>query len=61
MKVCELCGVEIDTKDGENRCRKCDGKHSRKGAKRQRHEIDSVMRDLGMTKVRGTLGGTYWE
>lgn len=24
MKVCESCGEEIDTKDGENRCGNCD-------------------------------------
>jgi len=26
-----------------------------------RRERDSVLRDTGMTKVRGNLGGTYWE
>lgn len=26
-----------------------------------RRERDSVMRSLGMIKVRGNLGGTYWE
>jgi hypothetical protein len=26
-----------------------------------RRERDQVMRDLGLKKVRGMLGGTYWE
>ena len=26
-----------------------------------RRERDQVHRDLGLTKVRGNLGGTYWE
>ncbi|MGD0768111.1 MAG: hypothetical protein ABSB42_07950 [Tepidisphaeraceae bacterium] len=27
----------------------------------RRRERDQVLRDLGLTKVRGALGGTYWE
>ena len=26
-----------------------------------RRERDQAMRDIGMRKVRGNLGGTYWE
>ena len=26
-----------------------------------RRERDQVMRDMGLVKVRGNLGGTYWE
>jgi hypothetical protein len=26
-----------------------------------RRDRDQVMRDMGMVKVRGALGGTYWE
>jgi hypothetical protein len=26
-----------------------------------RRDRDQAMRDIGMTKVRGNLGGTYWE
>ena len=64
MKVCELCGEEIATPDGENRCRACDeneSKAKRAAANRRRRELDQVMRDLGLVKVRGALGGTYWE
>jgi hypothetical protein len=28
---------------------------------RSRRERDGAMRDLGLIKVRGNLGGTYWE
>lgn len=37
--------------------------HAEKAEKRNqaRRDRDQVMRDLGMTKVRGNLGGTYWE
>lgn len=27
----------------------------------RRQSRDQAMRDLGLTKVRGNLGGTYWE
>lgn len=61
MKVCEKCGVEIFTKDGDNRCRDCDeGRHKAK-AKANRQARDEVMRSLGLKKVKGALGGTYWE
>ena len=28
---------------------------------RNRREKDSFMKSMGLTKVRGNLGGTYWE
>lgn len=28
---------------------------------RARRERDQAMRDLGLTRVRGSLGGVYWE
>lgn len=62
MKVCEVCGTEIDTRDGDNRCDACEEvcmKKARKSAARK--ERDSVMRSLGLVKVRGALGGMYWE
>lgn len=64
MKVCTRCGEEIFTKDGENTCpggcaRKKDGKY--KKFKLTRKVRESLLRDLGLTKVRGALGGTYWE
>lgn len=75
MKVCELCGEEIATRDGENRCPTCGDNPSMQGrgdtaatakAKRARRNAnrrarDEVMRSLGLTKVRGAMGGVYWE
>ena len=65
MKVCEKCGVEISTKDGEGMCRTCDeaaanGKR-KKGVTTKRREREETMRSCGLVKVRGALGGTYWE
>ena len=71
MKVCEICGDEISTKDGDNRCADCEfieddtrtktAKQRRRAASHQRRERESVLNDLGLVKVRGALGGTYWE
>ena len=60
MKVCEKCGDEIATRDGDNRCRQCeDGKKRAAKARRQAH--DAAMRACGLVKVRGAMGGTYYE
>lgn len=70
MKVCELCGEEISTRDGENRCPGCEedyGERSRKVKERnarrrqQRRERDEALRSVGLRKVRGAMGGVYWE
>jgi uncharacterized Zn finger protein (UPF0148 family) len=62
MKVCEDCGTEICTKDGENKCPSCDSKERKsKKAKLRRQEREQMMRDCGLVKVKGALGGTYWE
>jgi len=61
MKVCETCGDEIGTKDGENKCDDCERNRKRKAAAQRRRERDQVMRDCGLVKVRGAMGGTYWE
>lgn len=64
MKVCEKCGDEIYTRDGDNRCPSCDearSKAKRESARLRRRERDNAMRSLGLVKVRGAMGGTYWE
>ena len=64
MKVCERCSVEIDTRDGDNMCAACDDvEHGLRAIAKsaRRKEMDRAMRDLGLVKVRGALGGTYWE
>lgn len=64
MKTCARCGDEIFTKDGENTCpggckRRKDGKYRK--SKLSRKVRESILSDLGLVKVRGALGGTYWE
>lgn len=66
MKVCELCSEDIDgTKDGENRCQRCEDaagvEKAKRAARKARRERDQVMCDCGLVKVRGAMGGTYWE
>jgi tRNA(Ile2) C34 agmatinyltransferase TiaS len=62
MKFCEICMEEIDGKDGENRCPKCEEKATRTRAKkRQRNIRHQVLTDLGLKRVRGSLGGVYYE
>ncbi len=64
MKVCNVCGCEFDGRDGENTCRACEegrSKARRARANANRRARESVLRDLGLTKVRGALGGVYWE
>jgi uncharacterized Zn finger protein (UPF0148 family) len=66
MKTCQHCGIEIYTKDGDNLCQACEdrlamGKRPTKRAHSQRRGIDNIMADLGLVKVRGALGGTYYE
>ena len=64
MKVCEVCGEEIGGRDGDNLCRQCEDQErvrvrgKRAQAKREREEC---LRSLGLVKVRGALGGVYWE
>jgi uncharacterized Zn finger protein (UPF0148 family) len=65
-KVCENCGVEIGTRDGDNLCAVCDAADNRKALtnqrrKARRREREDVLRSCGLVKVRGALGGTYWE
>lgn len=66
MKVCEKCGDEIDTRDGDNRCQACDGNpamapKARAERKRNRKVMDDALSSLGLVKVKGALGGTYLE
>lgn len=73
MKFCERCGEEIATKDGENLCPQCDEviglgipQLERADARRRRvrfnrRQRESMLKSLGLVKVRGALGGTYWE
>lgn len=65
MKVCEVCGREISTKDGDNTCSQCtplEGAAIRRvSRKRIKKERENCYKLLGLKKVRGAMGGTYWE
>ena len=65
MKVCNVCGNEFYGVDGENTCATCErearNKARRARANSNRKARESVLRDMGLVKVRGALGGTYWE
>ena len=62
MKVCEKCGCEIGTKDGDNLCNDCEeGKRKKEKSAARRREREAILRDCGLVKVRGAFGGTYWE
>lgn len=63
MKVCEACGIEIGGRDGVDvRCQACEeGRRKKENQKQARRDREAVLRSLGLTKVRGNLGGTYWE
>lgn len=60
MKVCNRCCKEIATKDGDNLCRECDENPVRR-VKTNRKEMEKILSDSGLVKVKGALGGTYWE
>lgn len=57
MKVCEICDKEISTRDGDNRC----DKHQDTKRKRKKSARQEAMESLGLKRVRGALGGTYYE
>ena len=64
MKFCETCGCHIETRDGDNRCSDCDLINDKKRltkAHEARKTREEALKDLGLVKVRGALGGTYWE
>lgn len=68
MKVCENCGIEIGTKDGDNRCDRCSyllklsgERKQKRHAKEDRKARERILSDLGLVKVKGALGGVYWE
>lgn len=63
MKTCANCSREIDTKDGENLCETCDRYNDsvKKDRKKLRKAHEDALKSLGLVKVRGALGGVYWE
>jgi len=65
MKFCVCCGIEIDTRDGDNLCAAC-GSGAVKGKRRVRARAmrkarHAVLTSLDLTRVRGACGGVYYE
>ena len=59
MEVCKVCGGGLIGK--EKICPTCKRKARQARTRQARKERESVMRDMGLVKVRGALGGVYWE
>jgi hypothetical protein len=56
MKTCETCERE------QKQCAECERKERRRvAAKRRRQATRDVYASLGMVRVRGALGGVYYE
>mgnify|MGYP003660777493 CR=1 FL=1 len=60
MKACNVCGEECCTKEGVNRCVKCK-QSTAKARSENKKRLETALTSLGLTKVKGALGGTYWE
>lgn len=61
MKVCNKCGVEYEGRDGNNTCPDCEKGKGKRRASADRKARESALRDCGLVKVRGAMGGVYWE
>ena len=66
MKVCEKCETEIFTGDGDNKCPACERAAGENKKKKEKKKFDvaakrALMTSLGLTRVRGALGGIYYE
>ena len=52
MKVCEICGEEIETRDGENRCEDCEREELRRSTrKKARREREVILIDCDLDKT----------
>jgi DNA-directed RNA polymerase subunit RPC12/RpoP len=63
---CTHCKKEVPFKettlvDKKIHCKPCGKLARRKRAKRQIQARNEAMSSLGLEKVRGALGGVYWE
>lgn len=62
MKACSICLNEIHTRDGVNTCAKCENRSEKnKKARQNRKRMDDAMASIGLVRVRGSMGGTYYE
>ena len=63
MKRCKTCHVEIDSGCEKNLCNNCE-KNARMKAREAelaRRAKNQAFRDMGITRIKGTLGIGYWE
>ena len=59
---CVTCGDAYDKgRSKSNLCPSCRQREARIRAAHNRKERESVLHDMGLVKVRGALGGVYWE
>lgn len=42
-------------------CADCNARRKTRQASQRKAERESILRDCGLVKVRGALGGIYWE
>jgi hypothetical protein len=67
MRKCKPCPCSINGLCSCNECTNppianhCKYRIAREKQNKRRKDRDQAMRDLGLIKVRGALGGTYWE
>lgn len=68
MQFCDVCGNEFGYGNGDNTCRSCEdradtlgGTKAREAKARLRKAREAALRSCGLVKVRGALGGIYWE
>lgn len=61
MKTCKVCGDEIQTIDGQNKCEECEYQKRNRSVKAKRKANNEAMTMLGLNKVKGSRGGNYWE
>ena len=61
MKVCEICSDEIGTREGDNKCKECKRKGNNKKRREAAQARHAVLVSCGLTRVRGALGGIYYE
>ena len=58
---CEVFGTKYNKVYFAGSRQACENHVRNVKAKTRRKLRDNAMRDIGMVKVRGAMGGTYWE
>lgn len=62
VAYCLRCGDMFDKgRSKSDLCPACRRRDARIRAAHNRKARESILRDCGLVKVRGALGGVYWE